>query len=185
MTLVTSASLYNYVRAESTTEIGLMDTFVTGAIGLIETLTQRPINATLKTFIDEGAPGAKCLLVPQYPVSGNVVITDVEGTTVDSTTYTVYGNEGRILADEGVYFSNGPYTITAYVGWSLATDYSSRIEPILNLAILDIAADLYSRRQPMASAESAAETSVSYLGVELAPRTAGMLKPLMPVPITR
>ena len=185
MSLVTSASLYAFVRAESTAELSLMDTFISGALGIIESYIGRSVRSTLVNMTDDGGVGATSLILSQYPVSGSITVADVDGVVVESTNYTIRSTEGRIVGLNGYLFNNGPYTITAYTGLEHHPQYASRIEPVVNMAILDIASDLYSRRQPAISNESAAETAVSYVADVVPPRTAGLLAKLAIIPITR
>jgi len=101
------------------------------------------------TYVPVGAPGTV------------VVVTDADGTAIDSTTLDLDGETGiiRYRANRGAQspaFSNGPYTIVASVGISTLPTYTLVEEPLLQAAIIDFVSALYHQRSPSARSESAA-----------------------------
>ncbi len=87
-----------------------------------------------------------------------------------------------IRADAGVSFDNGPYSITATVGYSAASDYATRIEPVISAAIIDMVAELFKHRNPgveyLSSGGSVAET---YSRTDIPRRTRLDLDTIRPV----
>lgn len=168
MALPTTTDLKSYLRIEDTTEDTLLAALLVQAKAMLETLMGGlPITAlTGQNVIDRSNDGLQAnpitvLMTPHFPVTVNSV-KDADNVTVDSSTYTVDTGKGLIYANRGVTFENGPYTINCDYGLSLSPRYSTMYEPILSRCILDIASDLYQRRTPGASSESAAGSSVSW-----------------------
>lgn len=163
MALPSSSDLKTYLRIQSTAEDTLLASLVTRATALAEGVLGRPITTVADlAMVDEAdtlvAYGAVTkLLVPVTPYdTASLVITDADGTALVVTTDYRVGNAwtGEVFASEGSAFTNGPYTLTADVGLATASDYSTRIEPLIGAAIIDIAADLWHRRNPGAATES-------------------------------
>ena len=164
MALPTVANLKDYLRIESTAEDVLLAALLLRAQAMVENWTDTPITAYAQTAIDRAEFGSlyppTSLIFPRRPCTVTAV-TDADGVTVLSSTYTLDGLSGMIYGKTGVSFPDGPYTITANVGLSLRTDYA-RLEPLLSSAIIDLAADLYQRRTPGAATETAAGTSITW-----------------------
>jgi hypothetical protein len=76
------------------------------------------------------------------------VVTDVDGSTVDSDEYRLDARAMMIRAKAGISFPNRPYTIVADMGLSAHPDYATRLEAIANQAIVDFVAYLYLNRTP-------------------------------------
>lgn len=163
MALPTVADLKTWLRIETTREDLLLAALLARAQASLETMLDGPITAEVQTAVDRGAAldvPVTSLVFPRRPFTVTGIV-DMDGVTVDPTTYTVDGLSGLIYAKSGVEFAAAPYTITASVGLSLRADYA-RIEPVIGAAILDLAADLYQRRTPGAASESAAGTSIQW-----------------------
>jgi hypothetical protein len=165
MALPTVNDLKSYLRIESNAENTLLQALLDRAKAQLEIWTDVPITAVSTTAVDRAdvINGQTCvsLIFPQRPINTTATIVDSEGTTVTSDEYTINTASGMIYANDGYSFPYGPYTITTTCGLSLRGDYA-RIEPILSQCIIDLAADLYQKRTPNASSESAAGTSISW-----------------------
>lgn len=165
MALPTVADLKSYLRIETTAEDTLLTALIARAKAQLEVWVDAPITATNVTAVDRAdvitPQVATSLIFPQRPIASSITVVDSEGTTVAAAEYTVNTASGVIYANEGYSFPYGPYTITASTGLSLRGDYA-RIEPILSQCIIDLAADLYQKRTPNASTETAAGTSISW-----------------------
>lgn len=165
MALPTVNDLKSYLRIESNAENTLLQALLDRAKAQLEIWTDVPITAVSTTAVDraDAINGQTCvsLIFPQRPINTTATIVDSEGTTLASDEYTINTASGVIYANSGYSFPYGPYTITTLCGLSLRGDYA-RIEPILSQCIIDLAADLYQKRTPNASSESAAGTSISW-----------------------
>lgn len=165
MALPTVSELKAYLRIESNAENALLQALLDRAKAQLEVWIDTPITAVSTTAVDRAdtISGQVCtsLIFPQRPINTTATIVDSEGTTVASTDYTINTASGVIYANEGYSFPYGPYTITTTCGLSLRGDYA-RIEPILAQCIIDLAADLYQKRTPNASRESAAGTAIDW-----------------------
>ena len=165
MALPTVNDLKSYLRIESNAENTLLQALLDRAKAQLEIWTDVPITAVSTTAIDRAdvIDGQTCvsLIFPQRPINTTATIVDSEGTTLASDEYTINTASGVIYANSGYSFPYGPYTITTTCGLSLRGDYA-RIEPILSQCIIDLAADLYQKRTPNASSESAAGTAISW-----------------------
>lgn len=163
MALPTVADLKAYLRIESTAEDVLLAALMARARSMLETWIDVPITAEVQTAEDEAtslARPVRALVFPRRPMSVTAVV-DSRGETVPPSDYRGSVTSGVIYAQHDTAFAYGPYTITAQVGLSLRQDYG-RLEPAINAAILDLAADLYQRRTPGAAAETASGTSITW-----------------------
>lgn len=191
MALPTVQKLKDYCRIETAAEDTLLADLLARAQAMVESYLGRPILKVSRTCTDaaetEVAYGRITVLQLQlWPFDpATVAVTDADGVTVDPATYRLKPEAGQVIARKGYDFPNGPYDITADVGLETAPDYSTRIEALASAAILDLAADLYQRRNPGATSESeGGGVSTGYTGGEtMPPRTARMLAPLMIVGI--
>lgn len=165
MALPTVSELKAYLRIESNAENALLQALLDRAKAQLEVWIDTPITAVSTTAVDRAdtISGQVCtsLIFPQRPINTTATIIDSDGTTVASTDYTINTASGVIYANEGYSFPYGPYTVTTTCGLSLRGDYA-RIEPILTQCIIDLAADLYQKRTPNASRESAAGTAIDW-----------------------
>ncbi len=163
MALPTVSDLKSYLRIETTAEDLLLSALLSRATAMLEMWIDTPITAVSQTAIDkaqtDGNP-VRSLVFPRRPCAVTAVV-DTDGTTVPAADYWTDGTSGVIYAKDYITFPYGPYTITANVGLSLRQDYA-RLEPLLNEAIIDLAADLYQRRTPGAATETAAGTSITW-----------------------
>lgn len=163
MALPTVSDLKSYLRIEQTAEDALLALLLARATAMLENWIDTPITATSQTAIDRadslnGPPTS--LIFPRRPCAVSAVM-DSDGATVPATDYWTDGTSGVIYAKDYITFPYGPYTITANVGLSLRQDYA-RLEPEINRAIIDLAADLYERRTPGAASETAAGTNITW-----------------------
>jgi hypothetical protein len=106
-------------------------------------------------------------------------LTDDDGDVlVEDSDYRIDLRTGRITGiNRG--FATWPYSITATVGLSAHPDYELRIEPVINAAILDLAADLYQRRSPAATSESTGGGVSTSYAVGMPQRVKDMLAPFV------
>jgi hypothetical protein len=171
------ADLKNYLRVTWTTEDATLRALLASATGLITAWIDRPIVAVSQTYVVEDPrasstnvnvlssdprTGTGTLRIPDAPVASNPAptITDADGNVVDPSMYRINYQTGLVRAANGVGFSSGgafsryPYTIVATTGLATRADYATVVEPCLFQAILDVAADLYQRRNPAATDEN-------------------------------
>ena len=164
MALPTVTDLKSYLRIESNAENTLLTALLARATAQMELWMDCPITATSQSYIDTCSTDADrpvtSMVFPRRPIA-NAVVVDVDGVTMPTTEYWVDGAKGMIYAEDGYSFSNPRYTITADCGLSLSQHYT-RWEPVVSQCILDLAADLYQKRTPNASSESAAGTAISW-----------------------
>lgn len=170
MALPTVPDLKRYLRIETSAEDVVLAGLLAGAIGRVRALLDRPIAATSTTYVVEDRratalnvsrlsaerQGATFLRIPDTPVAADpaVVITDANGDIVPAADYRLTPATGLLRAVNGL-FDAFPYTIVATVGLETRDDYDEGVEPVLGAAIIDVAADLYHRRNPAATAERA------------------------------
>jgi hypothetical protein len=161
--LPTVSDLKSYLRIESTAEDTLLTALMLRAKAMLEQWIDVPITAEAQTSVDRAealAMPVTSLVFPRRPFTVTSVV-DMDSVTVPNTDYYVDGKSGIIYGKTGVTFPYGPYTITATCGLTLRSDYA-RLEPLLAEVIIDLAADLYQRRTPGASSETAAGTTVQW-----------------------
>lgn len=180
MALPTVADLKSYLRIESNAENALLQALLDRAKAQLEVWIDTPITATSTTAVDRAdvldPQTCLSLIFPQRPIGTTATIVDSEGITVPAVEYTINTASGVIYANAGYSFPFGPYTITTLCGLSLRGDYA-RIEPILSQCVIDLAADLYQKRTPNASTETAAGTSISWdVSREVAARVLKVLR---------
>ena len=163
MALPTVSDLKSYLRIESAAEDTLLAALMLRAKAMLEQWIDVPITAEAQTSVDRAealAMPVTSLVFPRRPFTVTSVV-DSESVTVPNTDYYVDGKSGIIYGKTGVTFPYGPYTITETSGLTLRSDYA-RLEPLLAEVIIDLAADLYQRRTPGASSETAAGTTVQW-----------------------
>ncbi len=163
MALPTVSDLKSYLRIESAAEDTLLAALMLRAQAMLEQWIDVPITAEAQTSVDRAealAMPVTSLVFPRRPFTVTSVV-DMDSVTVPNTDYYVDGKSGIIYGKTGITFPYGPYTITATCGLTLRSDYA-RLEPLLAEVIIDLAADLYQRRTPGASSETAAGTTVQW-----------------------
>lgn len=175
MSLPTWEDLKLIVRVQTTAEDGgssdspagngngLLARLMERAQARVERYLQRPITAEELTAVDR-ADSMRVwgvidqLIFPMSPLSqaptDAPVIVDVDGETVDPTTYDIDYAAGLFIAHRGISFDNGPYTMTATAGLSADPRYAS-FEPDIGQAILDVAVDFYGHREAAVVGEAA------------------------------
>lgn len=169
--LPTVSDLKAYLRIETDAEDALLGAILYRASAMIELWTDTPIAATLRTAFDPSAADSTpsqfarpltSLIFPWRPIGPEVSVVDADGVTVDATTYRVDRRTGIIYAKRGVQFSNPPYEITASVGFQHWDNYITSLEFTIGQVMIDVAADLYTRRTPMATSDTGAGTTISW-----------------------
>ena len=179
-----------YLRQTDTTaEDALIQQLLDRALGAAQAYLSRPIVAVQQTFVVEGTGLVKALAVPANPVdlTQPVTVVDGDGLTVDSSLYRVNAQLGTLRRTVSTTvlawpwdWCVWPYTVTWTWGLSARSDYTITVAPTVGAAILDTVADLFQRRNPSASAESAGGgVSVSLAGGRygLTPRACALLDP--------
>jgi uncharacterized phiE125 gp8 family phage protein len=186
MSLPTLADAKTYLRIQTTAEDAAVTGLLARALAIVETSIGVRLVAAIETVTDWTTDAVRAwsaptrLQLPRYPVALTPapVVVDTNGTTVDAATYVVDGRIGQIRAKPGTVFNNGPYAITATIGWSTHPDYATRLEALAAAAILDVVADLYQRRNPGAVAEYEGGAGATYGSAALPARTWALLAPL-------
>lgn len=191
MSLPTKSDLVSYLRltaSVATAEDTLLAALLARAQSAVESFVQRPINAVVTDYVDdaetlEAYGHITRLMLPVWPVDPDtLVITDADDATVDATTYRVAAATGVITAKKGVTFPNGPYTLSAACGLSAAPDFGSRVEPVLAQAMLDLASDLYHKRDPnLRTDNSGGGVSQTRDLPEIPPRVQALLRTIAPL----
>jgi len=121
------------------------------------------------------------LVIPVVPCSTTATITNVDGTVVDDATYTIDPSTGYVDLVKGSCFSKPPYTIAVNVGFTFDPEYDTAVDPVLRQVVLDLASDLWSRRNPGAIYEqSGGQVSITYTEATIPMRTKAMLDALRP-----
>lgn len=187
MALLTVQQIKDYLRIEHTAEDTALALWLTMALAQVEAEVGRPITAASRSWTDDGVTNraygvVSNLMVPVTPFTvATLTIADVDAVAlVAGTDYIapVTGWEGTIAAWAGLSFGNGPYTLTATVGLSAASNYATVIEPTINAALLDAVSDRWHMRNPNATSESTGGgVSTSYARSGLPMRAAQLLAP--------
>jgi len=162
MALPTVADLKAYLRIQTTAEDVLLGATLAQAEALSVAYLRRPILLEARTWVLDAPTQATTravwrLHVPLYPVadSPTMEIADGDGTVlVDGTDYRADLRTGEIVAAGASPFAAWSYTIDAEVGLEASPDYAALIEPVLSLALLDLASDRWHRRNPAATSEA-------------------------------
>lgn len=174
MSLPVLQDLKDYLRVQTSAEDTLLTALLARA-GAIARGFVRPIELTAKTYVIEDRRGSSLdvgnlrierrrsrlyIRIPDAPVASSpaVTVTDADGIAWAATDFRVEYATGMIrVAELGQWgaFWNFPFTVTATVGLASRADYSTVVEPALSAGFVDIAADLYRRRNPAATGEHA------------------------------
>lgn len=191
MPLPSGSDLKSYLRIEHDAEDALLDELVDSARAHAESLINRPITATQRTYTglrgSHNEYGRSVLSLPEYPVATPVTLTNTDDDTVAAGEYTL-DSSGVLTSATGFSFSRYPYGVSVLVGLELDPDYETRYVPQLRRLILGIASIDYHQRNPNATSDSSGGgVSVSYAGNEdtegLPPHLYSVVKKLRPVRI--
>lgn len=170
MTLVAKQGVKDYFRITTTAEDTLIDTLIERAKAKIELLSGKPITEETIAWKDDAKSlrtheNPTALILKYVPVkTSDLVVTDRDGTAlVVGTDYTVRQDLGLIVAEPGISFGNGPYTISGKAGLQHSAAYATRWEPFVNQVITDLVGFWLQQRTPGASSESAGGTSVGFV----------------------
>lgn len=187
MALPSEIEIKGYLRVSTDVEDTLFATLRMSAMALVTQYLRVPLEGELRTFQGRypraglRREAAEQLTIPVIPCSTAITVTDLDEAVVDNTTYAVDARRGHVNADRFIAFDNPPYTIDVSVGWIHDPNYDGAVEPILRQAILDIAADMYKRRNPGAVYEqSGGQVSVTYTESDIPARTKLLLDSLRP-----
>ncbi|HTE48258.1 MAG TPA: phage head-tail connector protein [Gemmatimonadaceae bacterium] len=167
MALPTLQDFKNRLRITTTAENAALVAMLGAATQLAKAYLDRPLEAVERTYVVEDQRAAALsvsrlsrdpiaaafIRVPDAPVdiAQPITITDRNGVDVDSTSFRVDRDTGVV---RGGGFAGFPYTIIATTGLATRADYAEIVEPMIGQAILDIASDLYQRRNPAATDEN-------------------------------
>jgi hypothetical protein len=157
----------------------------------------RPIYKTEKTITVDTlnqyggfANYGTTMFLGAWPVVDLISVTDGEGAAVELDTLRINPEKGRLTFIDGSAFIEPPYTVVVAVGLQGYDNFTSRIEPAVNQAVLDVVSDFYQRRNAAAASErEGGGVSTDYrdqtrgVGADnrredlLMPRTASLLAP--------
>jgi hypothetical protein len=182
MSLPTDLEIKSYLRISTDVEDILIFGLNQTARAQVTQYLRVPLESEARTFRGrKPVPGDRGerferLEIPVVPCDTTATITDVEGATVDSDTYTIDGRKGQVNLVVNEVFDNGPYTVAVNVGWPYHPTYDTDVDPILRQSILDLASDLWSRRNPGAIYEqSGGQVSITYTDAAIPSRTKALL----------
>ena len=184
MALPVLADLKSYCRVQTTAEDTMLAALLVRATAMVEGVLGRPITAEERTDVVTLECPATRFTLPVWPVdTASFALVDPSGDTVPEENYTA-SVSGIVRGAAGVTFAAGDYEATYDAGWSAHPDYETKYEPILASAILDVAADLYQRRNPAATQEtSGGGISVTYDKSGLPMRVMSTLRSMLPMEI--
>lgn len=174
---------------DSGVEDTLIQQLLDRAFGACQSYLSRPINSTQQTFTLMGRTRgpASVLDVGASPIDTTQPITVVDGFGLTIPTTNIFADAAlgllyRVasLATPAVRlpWCAFPYTVTLSWGLSARVDWTDVVAPAVGAAILDATADLFQRRNPAASRESAGGGVSSDYGrgaTELPPRICAVL----------
>lgn len=150
MALPTVQDAKSYLRVEWATEDPLFTSLLARAQGSIEAVLGYAMTAVAVTWADYGRDyvSSWIQLPGPFALSPAPVVTDVDGTVVDATSYALDQRSGKIRAkyNDGL-FTSSQYTVVATIGLSAHPDYAA-LEAVATTAILDLVAHLYEQRNP-------------------------------------
>jgi hypothetical protein len=164
MSLPSLQQVKDRLRIEHDVEDDDLEIMRDSALATITEKVGRPLEVDERTWVLEspssnwdGVTPVYRFFLPLYPVlhEGDDLVTITDADDEEVTDFRVNQATGLIVATESTVFDNWPYTVTAPVGLELLSDYSTRVEPKLSQAFLDLCADWYQRRNPGALAEGA------------------------------
>jgi uncharacterized phiE125 gp8 family phage protein len=154
MALPTVADCKSYLRKEDTSEDALLAQLLARALAMIETYLGYPITAASRTYTDYAERYSGFIQLPgPFLITGTPpVVTDVNGGTVDASSYTLDQRSGKIRWAYGrmptAVIPAQPYTVVATIGLSEHPDYAGSLEAVASNAIVDLVAHLYQNRNP-------------------------------------
>lgn len=187
MGLPTVEEIKDYLRISTDVEDVALDGLKDTAQAQVARYLGVPLDGDSRTFTGRRAfkgprqEPFEQLRVPIQPCDDSATITDVDGDEVDDTTYTIDPETGHIDLIQLEAFDNPPYTVVVNVGWTYHPRYTTEVEPVLRQAILDIASDLYNRRNPgEVYNQSGGQVSSTYTPAPIPPRTKELLEILRP-----
>lgn len=152
MALPTLQDAKDYLRVDLETEDALLTALLARARATVETYLGYPLIAVPYTYVSYSRRIADTeiqLPGPFLATGPTPVFTDVNGVTVDASTYILDGRAGRIRAIYGGLFAASPYTVVATIGLSAHPDYATRLEALASTSILDLVSHWYENRNPM------------------------------------
>ena len=187
MSLPDETEIKSYLRISTDVEDDLLFTLNQTARAITTSYLGVPLESDSRTFKGryprEGLrrEAATQLVIPVVPCSTTATITDFDDVEVDSTTYTIDERTGFVDTVPFEVFDSAPYTIVVNVGWQHHPNYTDDIEPLLRQAILDLASDMWNRRNPGAEYEqSGGQVSITYTRSDMPLRTKTLLETLRP-----
>jgi uncharacterized phiE125 gp8 family phage protein len=160
MALPSVADAKSLLRIEDASEDTLVGQYLVRAQALIERELGYPLIAVSRAFTDYARnnewdfPVVLQLPGPFKTAVPTPTIVDVDGGTLDASSYVFDARSGKVRAKRGYSFTRGPYTVTADIGLSAHPDYASQLEAVATMAILELLAHLYLNRNPATSDES-------------------------------
>ena len=187
MSLPDDIEIKSYLRISTDVEDDLIFSLNLSARAWVTSYLGVPLESEPRTFKGryprEGIrrEAATQLVIPVVPCSTTATITDFDDVEVDSTTYTIDERTGFVDTVPFEVFDSAPYQIVVNVGWQHHPSYDDNIDPILRQAILDLASDMWNRRNPGAEYEqSGGQVSITYTRADMPLRTKSLLETLRP-----
>lgn len=187
MALPTDDEVTAYLRLDTSVEAELITGINNSAKAHVSRYLGCPLDQRTQTFLGRRPrrgprrEAREQLTIPVQPCATSATITDVDGVTVDDTTYVIDPITGQINIEQDAAFDNGPYTIEATVGMSAHPYYVDDIEPILRQVLLHICSDYYNRRNAGAIYEqSGGQVSITYTEDAIPPVIRTQLEQLRP-----
>jgi hypothetical protein len=177
MPLPSDDEIKAYLRVETDVEDDLIFAANNSAQAMVLQYLKVPLESTSRTFKGRRPRRGhreeltERLVIPVVPCATTAVITDLDGTVVDADTYTIDGRYGWVDAVRYEAFDNPPYQIVVSVGWPHDEEYGAEVDPLLYQIILDIAVDIYRRRNTGAIYEqSGGQVSITYTADDIPAR---------------
>lgn len=158
MSLPSLETLRPYLRVQNLVEDSLLEGLLLSAQAAVTGWIGKPIKAEKRTFqvhtnSESFGLYSRRLAVPIAPIGTIFSLTGSDGAAVALSDLYINYRTGLLQYKDGARWMNSPYTITCEVGLECYDEYLNSIEPAINQAIIDIASDLYQRRNPSASSE--------------------------------
>ena len=158
MSLPSIETLRPYLRVQNLVEDPLLEGLLASAQAAVTGWLGKPIKAEKRTFqiftnAETFGLWSKRLVVPLSPIGTIFSLVGADGTAVSQSDLYIDTRGGLLQYKDGARWMNSPYTIVCEVGLECYPEYLNSVEPAINQAIIDIASDLYQRRNPAASSE--------------------------------
>jgi uncharacterized phiE125 gp8 family phage protein len=158
MAQLTVCDLKSYLRIQHDAEDSLLAGLLARASAMVEAFLGKPIYLRQETRLvrvggDAFRGGATALFLPIYPITQLISLTSADGSAITLSDLVIDKRQGVVEYRNGTRFAFGAYTAVVNAGLESLPEFDGMIEPAINSALCDVVADLYQRRNPVASAE--------------------------------